>query len=437
MEHLVYKKVNVICTVGLPASGKTLLCNKIGLFLNSKDISFRIFNFSVYKKVFFDSPLTDYKQTDPEAHSNTVFQVITKLLSDAVSFAQTEGTKTIVIDCFNHTKAIRQKIYDTFSDYFKGDFSLLWIEMPSSNTYQIDEIIKGGKKYDRRLQNKTKEELTEMLKVKIAFFNKEYEPICIESEAKMSYIKIKEFSRRIEINNLRGALQTKLVSSISNFSLEEPTFYMTRVSTKHEENDKLAESKNKEYGCLIKSYLENVRKGKEIRYSIVCSTSKESLDIAKQLEDVGETHSNQVLNSIKKGVFEGVSLSLMKRDSYEDYKERHNNKSEYRYPKGESYFDLMKRIDPIVQEIECNSDQLIIVSHLPTLRCLYGYFACFDNKKIPYVDVPVNCLIKFKLMPYGFRETRIWIDPVTGQMNKEKTVRKMDKRIFSVPSKFN
>ena len=42
----------------------------------------------------------------------------------------------------------------------------------------------------------------------------------------------------------------------------------------------------------------------------------------------------------------------------------------YRYPRGESYFDILSRLDPLVHEMESYHEPLLIVSHQATLRVL-------------------------------------------------------------------
>jgi 6-phosphofructo-2-kinase/fructose-2,6-biphosphatase 2 len=42
---------------------------------------------------------------------------------------------------------------------------------------------------------------------------------------------------------------------------------------------------------------------------------------------------------------------------------RKMDKIGYRYPRGESYFDLIARVDPLVHELESYQEPVLIVSH--------------------------------------------------------------------------
>ena len=45
-----------------------------------------------------------------------------------------------------------------------------------------------------------------------------------------------------------------------------------------------------------------------------------------------------------------------------------------RYPCGESYLDVVQRLEPVVIEIERERECVCVVGHQAVLRALYGYF---------------------------------------------------------------
>ena len=46
----------------------------------------------------------------------------------------------------------------------------------------------------------------------------------------------------------------------------------------------------------------------------------------------------------------------------------------HRYPCGESYLDVVQRLEPVVIEIERERECVCVVGHQAVLRALYGYF---------------------------------------------------------------
>lgn len=57
---------------------------------------------------------------------------------------------------------------------------------------------------------------------------------------------------------------------------------------------------------------------------------------------------------------------------------RDQDKLRYRYPWGESYIDIMNRLEPILTELE-SENNLLVISHQAVLRCILGYFL---NKRV-------------------------------------------------------
>ena len=57
----------------------------------------------------------------------------------------------------------------------------------------------------------------------------------------------------------------------------------------------------------------------------------------------------------------------------EEFAARDVNKFAYRYPRGESYEDLVGRLEPVIMELE-RQGNVLVVSHQAVLRCLLAYF---------------------------------------------------------------
>lgn len=57
----------------------------------------------------------------------------------------------------------------------------------------------------------------------------------------------------------------------------------------------------------------------------------------------------------------------------DDFAARDQNKFTYRYPRGESYEDLVARLEPVIMELE-RQGNVLVVSHQAVIRCLLAYF---------------------------------------------------------------
>lgn len=69
------------------------------------------------------------------------------------------------------------------------------------------------------------------------------------------------------------------------------------------------------------------------------------------------------LDEIFAGEYEGMRYEDIKRLRPDEASLRAMDKIGYRYPRGESYFDILSRLDPLVHEMESYREPLLIVSH--------------------------------------------------------------------------
>ncbi len=74
-----------------------------------------------------------------------------------------------------------------------------------------------------------------------------------------------------------------------------------------------------------------------------------------------------------------------------------------RYPGGESYLDLLTRVDPVVKEIrqlESEGKHVLVVAHQATLRCVLAKLTGIseqDTESIPSIQMPLHSLVKVRV----------------------------------------
>jgi broad specificity phosphatase PhoE len=57
----------------------------------------------------------------------------------------------------------------------------------------------------------------------------------------------------------------------------------------------------------------------------------------------------------------------------DEFCNRDLDKFHYRYPRGESYEDLVARLEPVIMELE-RQKNVLVIGHQAVLRCLLAYF---------------------------------------------------------------
>lgn len=65
-----------------------------------------------------------------------------------------------------------------------------------------------------------------------------------------------------------------------------------------------------------------------------------------------------------------------------------------RYPNGESYLDVIQRLEPVIIELEREKESVLIVAHQAILRAIYGYFTNKPLGDIPTLEIPLHTVIE-------------------------------------------
>uniref|UniRef100_A0A7C9E4U8 6-phosphofructo-2-kinase n=2 Tax=Opuntia streptacantha TaxID=393608 RepID=A0A7C9E4U8_OPUST len=96
----------------------------------------------------------------------------------------------------------------------------------------------------------------------------------------------------------------------------------------------------------------------------------------------------RALDEINAGVCDGVTYEEIKKNMPEEYESRKKDKLCYRYPRGESYLDVIQRLEPLIIELERQRAPVVVISHQAVLRALYAYVADRPFEEIPHIEDP-------------------------------------------------
>ena len=78
----------------------------------------------------------------------------------------------------------------------------------------------------------------------------------------------------------------------------------------------------------------------------------------------------KALNEIDSGICDDLTYEEIKNQFPQDFRARDIDKFRYRYPRGESYEDLVARLEPVIMELE-RQDVVIIVGHQAVNRYFF------------------------------------------------------------------
>src|SRR3954471_3948870 len=84
----------------------------------------------------------------------------------------------------------------------------------------------------------------------------------------------------------------------------------------------------------------------------------------------------------------------------EDNANRDADKFNYRYRGGESYRDVVLRLEPVIMELE-RQGNILIIGHQAILRCIYAYFVNKSHDDLPYINIPRHTVLELSLLGGG------------------------------------
>lgn len=90
----------------------------------------------------------------------------------------------------------------------------------------------------------------------------------------------------------------------------------------------------------------------------------------------------------------------------DEFAARARDKFRYRYPRGESYADVVQRLEPVIVELEGLRSPVLIIAHQAVLRALYGYLMGKPQDECPYLTVPLHTVIELTPTETGYDEKR-------------------------------
>ena len=89
-----------------------------------------------------------------------------------------------------------------------------------------------------------------------------------------------------------------------------------------------------------------------------------------------------------------------------------------RFPGGECYRDLIRRLTSVVIDLEQQVIPTLVVSHVSILQCLMAYFRNTPIENCMSIEVPMHTVIKFEpVRGGGFRETQHYLGEGSGDID--------------------
>ena len=398
----------LIALVGLPNSGKTYIARKISRYLRWISYRTRAFSIAKYRLDKLGTKSAEFFDPKSEASYQQRINIIRDALDDAIRYLE-RGGDCAIIDGTNISKDRRKIITDRINAL--DGFDILWIESlkiredQDITEHEFDELKQSPDFLDR-----------EDYVRKMALYRSSYEQL---EEEEGSFIKVYDDGRKLTLHQIHGFLHTKIVSFVMNLHRVSHPVYFVRHGESEFNVDGLigGDSGLSPRGLRFSRALGEFLHADEL--PVVSPDSANDLCVwtstmRRAWETAREIKANKLvewrsLREIEVGVCDGLSYEQVQLRFPEEHRSRNQDKLHYRYPRGESYMDVIARLEPVIFELERQQKPLVIVAHQAVLRCLYAYVLDLPVEEIPFLSIPLHTLIRLEAKAFGVKEKRMRI----------------------------
>ncbi|XP_071497575.1 6-phosphofructo-2-kinase/fructose-2,6-bisphosphatase-like [Diadema antillarum] len=390
----------VIVMVGLPARGKTYIAKKLARYLNWIGINTKVFNVGEYRRKEVSGTIShDFFRHDNSEAYKIRLQCAKHALDDMTAWLDKEG-EVAVFDATNTTRDRRQIILDFCKE---KSIKCFFVESVCDDKETIQSNIREVKLNSPDYYDIDKEKAIKDFLQRIDHYKETYESLSDDHDRNLSYIKIINVGDRFLVNKVSGHIQSRVVYYLMNIHIIPRTIYLTRHGESlHNQNGRIGgDSDLSERGQRYAKALGEYMQAQNLQdLKVWTSRLKRTVQTGSCIDVPLEQWKS--LDELDAGVCDGLTYEEIQSRHPEEFALRDQDKYHYRYPMGESYQDLVARLEPVIMELE-RQKNVLVICHQGVMRCLLAYFLDKNSEELPYLKCPLHTVIKLTPVAYGCR----------------------------------
>ena len=354
----------------------------------------------------------DFFRSDNSEGSEARTAVAAEAFMDMLEWME-EGGQVGIFDATNSTEERRGMLGRLAGDKCK----IIFLESICTNAavveHNVAEKVRNSPDY---VEQTDVEGAVADFKARLAHYEAAYETVREGACIKMIDMN-SSASSRMHINGISGYLPGRIVFFLLNTHLAARPILLTRHGESQYNvrgrigGDSPLSPSGERYALKVAEFV-RTRLAGESTASIWTSTLQRTVRTARHIHGFPKVHW-RALDEINAGVCDGMTYAEIKEGMAEEYVARKGDKLRYRYPRGESYLDVIQRLEPVIIELERQRAPVVVVAHQAILRALYAYFMDKPLEQIPHIEVPLHTVIELTTGVSGVIEKRFQLmDPL-------------------------
>ncbi|KAF1807219.1 6-phosphofructo-2-kinase-domain-containing protein [Mucor lusitanicus] len=452
----------VVVMVGLPARGKSYIVKKLRRYLNWLQYETKVFNVGNLRRVNKASQQLDQSANffDPDNKDGNKIrdELAIMVLDQLIDWLRTGG-RVAIHDATNSTIQRRKLLIDRLQQ--EPDIKVLILESVCTDKTVLERNFRlklSGPDY----KDKDPAKALSDFRHRVANYERAYEPVGDwEEDHDIQYCKLVNVGKKVIAHNISGYLSGQCIFYLMNFNLAERQIFVTRHGESEDNitgrigGDAPLSAKGRKFSKALARFVKERRiafaldlarrkiqeekeskdplkdsddeeqvteqehkEEKKVRataeaisnsqFTIWTSMLKRSMETAQSFDpDEYDIKHIRFLNEINSGSREGMTYEEIKSQFPSEFQARQDNKLYYRYPGmgGESYLDVIHRLQSMIIELERMNQSCLIVTHRVVLRILLGYLLEWSQTQMPHMLVPIHTVYELRPKPYGVELT--------------------------------
>lgn len=394
----------VLVMVGLPARGKSYTAQKLARYLRWLGYPCRVFNVGEMRRSQVGAhQLADFfDPANPEA-SRARSEIADSVLRELLAWLADTGGIAI----YDATNTTRERRTHIAARCKAAGATHQFIEVINNDPHVIEENVRATKLTSPDYQGVDADEAVRDFRARIDHYERIYEEV---EDSEGSYVKLVDRNRQVIMHAIDGFLVSHIVFFLINLQVGERPVWLTR----HGESqfnvvgriggDAALSPRGEAYSRALAAHVhEHFPPGQPLE--VWTSSLERTIETGGELDRPKRQWRS--LDEIDAGVCDGMTYEEIREQFPAEYERRARDKLRYRYPRGESYQDVIQRLDQLIIEVERQRTPVLVIAHQAVLRAFYAYFMNLEPVEIPYVSIPLHTVIKLTPRAYECVEERL------------------------------
>jgi len=412
MSRPVRGRKYALVMVGLPAVGKSYTARKLCGYLAWLGYPSRVFNVGERRRAtlgagatheFFDPANEDARRQREALGLTTLEEMLGWLRA---------GGRVALYDATNSTRERRAHVRSACA---AAGVEVLQIELTATDPFIVEQNIRDAKLDSPDYADIPTEVALTDFRRRVEHYRRRYEPV---GEDEGPFIRVVDRGRQVLLNQVDGYLVGRIVFFLANLQITRRPVWLTRhgetpynVEGRVGGDPQLSE-RGREYALRLATAVQE-RFGADGDLDVWTSTLRRTRETA---EAIGLPHGLwRALDEIGAGDCEGMTYAEIRAERPDDWAARTDDKLRYRYPQGESYEDVIQRLDRVIIELERYRTPVLVIAHRAVVRALYGYFVQLPREDVPYAPFPLHQVVEVVPSAYGCVERKLVLGPEVGE----------------------